>query len=135
MEILQSVKGTSVEDILRTLNVPVHYIQSDDRILHENENGVTFKFQGENKYWVFIKEDLPEDLKAKVLCHELGHIVLGHLTNNVFPSLPESQREREADEFASFVLPYIYRRTLKGEYDDDKRTPNLYIQQRAGTHN
>lgn len=110
MEILQSIKGTSVEDILRALNVPVYYVQPDDRFLHENENGVTLRFQGENKYWVFIKDDLPEDFKEKVLCHELGHIVLGHLTSNVFSSLPESQREREANEFASFVLPYIYRR-------------------------
>lgn len=109
MEMLKIINSTSVEGILRTLNVPVNYIMPDNETLYEHEQGVTLKVPKINKYWVYIRNDLPDALRQQVLCHELGHIVLGHLTDEVFPFMSESQKEKEAEEFASFVLPYIYR--------------------------
>lgn len=115
MKMPEKVNGASVEGILRTLNVPVSYIMPDNKILFENEQGVTLKVSGRNDYRVYIRSDLPTDLKQWVLCHELGHIVLGHLTDEKFLSMPKDQREKEAEEFASFVLPYIYQnRVIQG---------------------
>lgn len=109
MEIFKMLAPTTVEEILCTLNIPVNFIMPDNKILFENEQGVTIKLQKENKYWVYIKKDLPDTVKQKVLCHELGHIVLGHLTDTKFPFMPKNQREQEAENFASFILPYIYK--------------------------
>lgn len=108
MEMLKIVNYASVEDILRTLGVPVSYIMPDNKRLFENERGVTVKVAKENKYRVYIRRDLPTEVKQRTLCHELGHIVLGHMTDEKFPFMSESQREEEANAFASFVLPYIY---------------------------
>ncbi len=111
MEMLKIVNYASVEDILRTLNVPVSYIMPDNKRLFENERGATIKVAKENRYWVYIRSDLPNEEKKRVLCHELGHIVLGHMTDEKFPFMSESQREKEANEFASFIFPYIYKKT------------------------
>lgn len=109
MEIFKMHACATVEDILRTLNVPVGFIKPDNKILFENERGVTIKVPKENKYWVYVRNDMPDIEKQRTLCHELGHIVLGHLTDEKFPFMPVNQREHEAEEFASFILPYIYK--------------------------
>ena len=108
MEILKIFTSATVEDILYTLNVPVSYMKPDNKRLYEHEYGATIKVPKENKYCVYIRNDLPDTQRQQTLCHELGHIVLGHMTDKKFPFMTEKQREKEAEEFASFILPYIY---------------------------
>ena len=113
MEMLKSSANATVVDILRTLNVPVKFIEPDGKFLLENQYGSTAKIPHVNKYWVHIRNGLSIAQQQKTLCHELGHIVLGHMTDEVFPFISVSQREKEADEFASFILPYIYNRSIQ----------------------
>ena len=100
--------SNSVEGILQTLGIPVRFIEADNSILYAHERGATYKVPNENHYSVFIRRDLPTVQRQKVLCHELGHIVLGHMTKERFPYMSVQQRESEAEQFASFVLPLIY---------------------------
>lgn len=117
MEILKLSTNATVVDILRSLNVPVRFIEPDGKLLFENEYGVTIKVPGENKYWVYVRNDLPVAKQQKTLCHELGHIVLGHMTDKKFPFMSEAQRENEAREFASFILPYIYKPDFRDNFN------------------
>lgn len=108
MEILRLTQFCGVENILRSLNVPVRDIDPDNKILYEYERGATYKVPDKNKYSVYIRRDLTVAERQRVLCHELGHIALGHMTKDKFPNMTELQREKEANMFADFILPYIY---------------------------
>ena len=60
---------------------------------------------------IAINKNLPEWQQAAVLCHELGHIVChGRYTafsmRNV--SYSNTRIEREADEFATYLMAYRY---------------------------
>ena len=96
------------------MRIPVYTIKPDNKILHEGENGATIRVAGTNDYWVVVRRGLTAAKNQEVLCHELGHIALGHMQDSVFPYLPEKQREKEAELFAEFVLPLIYQPILIG---------------------
>ena len=60
---------------------------------------------------IAINKNLPEWQQAAVLCHELGHIIChGRYTafsmRNV--SYSNTRIEREADEFATYLMAYRY---------------------------
>lgn len=113
MKMLKSYTNDPVVNILQTLNVPVKFIDPDGKVLFEDQYGSIAKIPHVNKYWVHIRNGLSIAQQQKTLCHELGHIVLGHMTDEIFPFISVNQREKEADEFASFILPYIYNRSIK----------------------
>ncbi|MCL2636948.1 MAG: ImmA/IrrE family metallo-endopeptidase [Oscillospiraceae bacterium] len=100
--------------ILKTLNslgVTVYFTQP---------NSVHLKMDGEQKYAIltrrhdtgfysiYISNKLSFKKTQTALCHELGHIVLGHLSNEKYYKMTTEQREDEADKFTSFMMPYIF---------------------------
>lgn len=113
MEMLKSYTNDPVVNILRALNIPVEFLEPDGDFLLENEYGATRRYPRKNKYFVHIRNGLSIAQQQETLCHELGHIVLGHLTDEIYPLVSASQKEKEAEEFASFILPYIYNRSIK----------------------
>jgi len=53
---------------------------------------------------VFIDDTLPHTDKIRVLLHELGHIVLGHIDEGVFALKDHGIQELEAHTFARMML-------------------------------
>lgn len=81
--------------------------------LKPNESGVVFK--DEKGILIVVNENDPPVRQHFTLAHELGHIVLGHVTNSGQPILrdtnfiytentPERQQESEANYFAAVLL-------------------------------
>jgi len=77
----------------------------------ESDTGCTCKEQNKNKYIVMFNDSqyIPEESKAFTIAHELGHILIGHLTIlesfKIFNSSDSNQHfEREANYFAASVL-------------------------------
>ena len=64
-------------------------------------NQHAFVYAGNSIKLVFVQEHLPAEDKRIALAHELGHIVLGHMT---MPGKTDIQEEHEANEFVHFLL-------------------------------
>ena len=119
MSIIQFPQTVGVESILQTLGVPVRFIEPDNNTLYEHELGVTYKIPDKNIYRVFIRSGMSVAQTQMTLCHELGHIALGHLVKEKFHYLTVDQREKEAEQFASIVLPYIYKPVFRSDYNGE----------------
>ncbi len=62
-----------------------------------------FTYSGDGVKFVFIREDTSANDKMYALCHELGHIVCGHMKRNGISPV-DVEDEREANEFAHYIL-------------------------------
>lgn len=64
-----------------------------------------------NRRIIALNKNLPEWKQAAVLCHELGHIIC-HGRYTAFSmrnaSYSNTRIEREADEFATYLMAYRY---------------------------
>ncbi|MBN6186360.1 ImmA/IrrE family metallo-endopeptidase [Aneurinibacillus sp. BA2021] len=71
------------------------------------EEGATFYHEKRKKYYIVINPTTMKERKNWTLCHELGHIVLGHLTDYDVDNLTDEEHkilEREADVFVRELL-------------------------------
>lgn len=66
-----------------------------------------FSFAGDNVKYIFIRSDVPNEVAAALLLHELAHIYLGHLEKSTMPAASD---EAEANMFTSCVIEEVYRR-------------------------
>ena len=55
------------------------------------------------KYYIFYRDSLFYPLKIYVLCHEIGHIEMGHCENSTYDEISKNQ-EAEADKYAFNML-------------------------------
>ena len=65
--------------------------------------------KGDVRY-IFIRSDIPNEVAAALLLHELAHIYLGHLEKSVMPA--ESD-EVEAELFVSYVLKGVFSKRIR----------------------
>lgn len=65
--------------------------------------------KGDVKY-IFVRSDIPNEVAAALLLHELAHIYLGHLEKSVMPA--ESD-EAEAELFVSYVLKEVFSKRIR----------------------
>lgn len=71
-----------------------------------------FTYADGNYRLIFLHEDLNDSEKLLVLLHEIGHIVLGHLTaNSVIGN--DVLQEHEANEFSHYVSNRSFAENLK----------------------
>lgn len=72
-----------------------------------------FIYANNNYRLIFINEDLNEEEKVLVICHEIGHIVCGHFS--VAPIIGiEVKEEHEANEFCHYLLnPGLFQKLKK----------------------
>lgn len=66
----------------------------------EKYDGFCVRLSG--KYYTFYDDTLPPEQTELILAHELGHIIMGHLTDK--PGLSGEQCERDADMFGVMML-------------------------------
>lgn len=66
-----------------------------------------FSFARDNVKYIFIRSDVPNEVAAALLLHELAHIYLGHLEKSTTPAASD---EAEANMFTSYVIEEVYRR-------------------------
>ena len=64
-----------------------------------------FCFADDDVKYIFIHPDLPNEIAASLMLHELAHIYLGHLKNS---AMVVDSNEAEAKLFASCVLKTIF---------------------------
>ena len=62
--------------------------------------------KGDVRY-IFIRSDVPNEVAAALLLHELAHIYLGHLEKSTTPAASD---EAAANMFTSCVIEEVYRR-------------------------
>ncbi len=53
---------------------------------------------------IFMRENLPPDMLPRLLAHEIGHILLGHISTDVISPAACVQQEAEAAYFADKLL-------------------------------
>jgi hypothetical protein len=92
--------------ILDSLGVSIYQHGNDNEFLQDHELGKLFMeiINGKPQYSIVVRIERPRIERVKTVLHEMGHIMLGHLLLQT----PISQREREADAFAAFMMPYLY---------------------------
>lgn len=76
----------------------IHAMGSKDTA--EKYAGFCVRFRG--RYYTFYDDTLPPEQVELILAHELGHIIMGHLTDK--PGLSGEQCERDADMFGVMML-------------------------------
>lgn len=65
--------------------------------------------KGEIRY-IFIHSDIPNEVAATVLLHELAHVYLGHLESSTIPAKSD---ESEANMFTEYVLKHAFGKAAK----------------------
>lgn len=81
-------------------------------LLSATEKYDAFTLCNQNKYWIYIKDDLSERKKRFTLAHEIGHIALHHTYSvvgkareeTVSSDVSQNEQEKEADDFALCLL-------------------------------
>ena len=91
-----------------------HYGNSKNLIQKLNLTEYSYNYPGfsikcDNKYYIFVEDNLVPDAERKVIAHEIGHIVLHHLdSRGVFGHSDDAELsckyESEADSFAIYLL-------------------------------
>jgi len=66
------------------------------------ESSLAFSVKTSEYCCVFISAKISNDIAAQLILHEIGHIILGHLTDNEVVEFTD-QQENEANEFANEV--------------------------------
>ena len=83
----------------RDIETVIHNLNLEENILKSR----AFTYVSSEYRLVFVNEDLSDDEKLIVLCHEIGHIVCEH-----FSAVPvignDVKDEYEANEFAHYLL-------------------------------
>lgn len=69
-----------------------------------------FTFAKDNVKYIFIRSDVPNEVAAVLLLHELSHIYLGHLEKSTMPAASD---EAEAELFVSYVSKKIFDKRIK----------------------
>lgn len=69
-----------------------------------------FTFAKDNVKYIFIRSDVPNEVAAVLLLHELSHIYLGHLEKSAMPAASD---EAEAELFVSYVSKKIFDKRIK----------------------
>lgn len=65
--------------------------------------------KGDVRY-IFIRSDVPNEVAAALLLHELAHIYLGHLEKSTAPAASD---EAEAELFVSYVLKEAFGKRIR----------------------
>lgn len=87
-------------------------------LLNTVEEYQAFTYVGDTDKYVFYRSTLSSEEKMRMLAHELGHIMLGHLSASGVRCSSglknEAPQEREADEFAlEFLAPTCVLKNIK----------------------
>lgn len=94
-EIIENTGSTDIYDIISSLSINV-----------KKHPGKTFYCQINGKKYIYLDENLSEDITPFVLAHELGHAVLHkeEIYHYSPLSITKTATEREADYFAFQIL-------------------------------
>ncbi len=105
------MKGISLNKICRDFGIRIFSYQGEPeflKALHLEEHAKYsdgFALYSHGIPIILFNEERPPDRIRRVVAHELGHLVLGHLTHRlVFWQVNTSNSEREADIFAMMLL-------------------------------
>lgn len=85
-----------------------------------------FSYSGNGLKIVFIREDTNTNDKTYALSHELGHIACGHMKESGTSPL-EVKEEREANEFAHYILHPDLITLAVAKYHENKRLAVIAI--------
>ena len=69
-----------------------------------------FSYARDNVKYIFIRSDVPNEVAAALLLHELAHIYLGHLEKSTTPAASD---EAEAELFVSYVLKEAFGKRIR----------------------
>lgn len=94
-ELIEKTGSTDIYDIISSLSINV-----------KKHPGKTFYCQINGKKYIYLDENLSEDITPFVLAHELGHAVLHkeEIYHYSPLSITKTATEREADYFAFQIL-------------------------------
>ena len=94
-ELIEDTGSTDIYDIISSLSINV-----------KKHQGKTFYCQINGKKYIYLDENLSEDITPFVLAHELGHAVLHkeEIYHYSPLSITKTATEREADYFAFKLL-------------------------------
>lgn len=94
-ELIENTGSTDIYDIISSLSINV-----------KKHTGKTFYCQINGKKYIYLDENLSEDITPFVLAHELGHAVLHkeEIYHYSPLSITKTATEREADYFAFKLL-------------------------------
>lgn len=94
-ELIENTGSTDIYDIISSLSINV-----------KKHPGKTFYCQINGKKYIYLDENLSEDITPFVLAHELGHAVLHkeEIYHYSPLSITKTATEREADYFAFQIL-------------------------------
>ena len=94
-EVIEKTGSTDIYDIISSLSINV-----------KKHPGKTFYCQINGKKYIYLDENLSEDITPFVLAHELGHAVLHkeEIYHYSPLSITKTATEREADYFAFKIL-------------------------------
>lgn len=94
-EIIENTGSTDIYDIISSLSINI-----------KKHPGKTFYCQINGKKYIYLDENLSEDITPFVLAHELGHAVLHkeEIYHYSPLSITKTATEREADYFAFKIL-------------------------------
>lgn len=94
-ELIEKTGSTDIYDIISSLSINV-----------KKHSGKTFYCQINGKKYIYLDENLSEDITPFVLAHELGHAVLHkeEIYHYSPLSITKAATEREADYFAFKIL-------------------------------
>lgn len=85
--------GDGITSILQDLNIYINFTR-----LEKDDYGLVRKYG--NGYLIFIEETLCFDMIVEVVQHEILHIILGHLDDDI---KTEQQKETEVAEVLSEI--------------------------------
>lgn len=83
----------------------INYLESRGHTKIRNYDGFTYRSDNSSPSIILYRDDLSYRKKIKIICHEIGHIVLDHSSNDGIlgksgSRRAETEQEKEADIFA-----------------------------------